>query len=107
MTLGYTPFSLMSVGGWYVGNPFGLHYGDDVHAQAPDVPMDDSAYSGITGHNRVLSVRQAKDLLTKTGFVGVSASSIGLMPLPRWLGRPLESLAPRRGHWLLLQARKP
>jgi SAM-dependent methyltransferase len=106
MFLGYTPFSLLAVGGWYLGNPLGLHYGKDVHAETPDVPMDDPAYSGIMGHNRVLSVLQARDLLQRIGFTNIEVRSIGLMPLPRWIGRPLEKLMPRRGHWLLIRAEK-
>jgi SAM-dependent methyltransferase len=107
MLLGYTPFSLLAVGGWYLGNPLGLHAGEQVHADTPNVPMDDPAYSGIMGHNRVLSVSQARDLLQKIGFINIEVRSIGLMPLPRWIGLPLENLMPRRGHWLLMRARKP
>jgi SAM-dependent methyltransferase len=107
MALGYTPFSLLAVGGWYLGNPLGLHYGKEVHAETPNVPMDDPAYSGIMGHNRVLSVPQARDLMHKIGFTNVEVRSIGLMPLPGWIGRPLEKLMPRRGHWLLIRAEKP
>jgi SAM-dependent methyltransferase len=105
MMLGYTPFSLLAVGGWYLGNPFGLHAGEDVHQF--EASMDDPAFSGITGHNRVLSVAQAHDLLVKIGFVDVKVLSTGLMPLPQWLGKPLEKVMWRRGHWLLMQARKP
>lgn len=107
MLCGFTPFSLLAVGGWYLGNPLGLHYGKEVHAETPDVPMDDPAYSGIMGHNRVLSVLQARDLLQRLGFTEIEVRSIGLMPLPGWLGRPLENLLTRRGHWLLIKARKP
>ena len=107
MLLGYTPFSLLAVGGWYLGNPLGLHYGKEVHGETPNVPMDDPAYSGIMGHNRVLTVLQARDLLQRIGFVDIEVRSIGLMPLPGWLGRRLENLMPRRGHFLLMRARKP
>ncbi|HUR46618.1 MAG TPA: class I SAM-dependent methyltransferase [Candidatus Saccharimonadales bacterium] len=107
MVLGYTPFSLLAVGGWYLGNPLGLHYGKEVHAEVPNVPMDDPAYSGIMGHNRVLSVLQTRDLLVKIGFTDIEVRSIGLMPIPGWLGRPLEKFMIRRGHWLLIKARKP
>ena len=107
MVLGYTPFSLLAVGGWYLGNPLGLHHGKDVHAETPGVPMDDPAYSGIMGHNRVLSVPQARELLHKIGFTNIQVRSIGLMPLPGWIGRPLEKLLTRRGHWLLIRAEKP
>jgi SAM-dependent methyltransferase len=105
MTLGYTPFSLLAVGGWYLGNPLGLHAGENVHEF--EASMEDPAFSGITGHNRVLSVAQAHDLLVKIGFVDVQVSSTGLMPLPMWLGEPLEKVMWRRGHWLLMRARKP
>lgn len=107
MMMGYTPFSLLAVGGWYLGNPFGLHAGKVVHAIPPDVKKDDVSYSGIMGHNRVLSVPQTRDLLHKIGFVDVNVSTMGLMPIPGWLGRPLEKLMPRRGHWLLIRARRP
>lgn len=105
MMLGYTPFSLLAVGGWYLGNPFGLHAGEDVHKF--EAPLEDPAYSGITGHNRVLSVPQARDLLNKIGFQDVEVRSIGLMPLPQWLGRMLEKWMWRRGHFSMMLARKP
>jgi SAM-dependent methyltransferase len=104
MMLGYTPFTLMRVCGHYLGNPMGLHYG--VHM--PEyVAMDDPAYAGVTGHVRVLGVLQAEELMKLVGFTEVKVWSIGLMPLPGWLGRPLEPLMPRRGHLLLMQAKKP
>jgi SAM-dependent methyltransferase len=106
MMLGYTPFSSICVCGWYCGNPLGLHAGEDFPVDVSKVPIDHSAFSGIAGHNRILSVAQARDLFARVGFVDIEVSSIGLMPLPRWLGKPLESLMPRRGHWLLMKARK-
>jgi len=107
MVLGYTPFSSQNVCGWYVGNPLGLHASEDFPVDVSGVPLDDSSFSGIAGHNRILSVAQARDLFAKAGFTGIEVRSIGLMPLPRWLGRPLEGLMPRRGHWLLMRASKP
>jgi len=104
MALGYTPFTLMRCCGWYLGNPLGLHYGEHV---AEDVPITDPAYAGVTGHVRALSVLQAQELFQRVGFTNVQVSSIGLMPLPDWLGRPLENLMYRRGHLLLIQAQKP
>ena len=103
MALGYTPFTLMRVCGWYLGNPLGLHYQEAV---PEEVPIDHPAFAGVTGHIRALSVLQAKELFERVGFE-TKASSLGLMPLPDWLGRPLEKLAPRRGHFLLIEARKP
>ena len=104
MLMGYTPFTLMRCCGWYMGNPLGLHSGE----QVPEgVPITDPAFAGVTGHVRALSVVQAQELFEKVGFSHVRASSIGLMPLPEWLGRRLESMMYRRGHLLLIEARKP
>jgi SAM-dependent methyltransferase len=103
MMLGYTPFTLMRVCGWYLGNPLGLHYQEHVEE---GVPITDPAFAGVTGHIRALSVLQAKELFERIGFPA-EVSSIGLMPLPDWLGRRLESLMSRRGHLLLIKARKP
>jgi SAM-dependent methyltransferase len=104
MVLGYTPFTLMRCCGWYLGNPLGLHYGEAV---PEDVPMTDPTFAGVTGHVRALGVLQAQELFQRVGFVDVQVSSVGLMPLPDWLGRWLEPLMPRRGHLLLLEAKKP
>lgn len=104
MALGYTPFTLMRCCGWYLGNPLGLHYQEHV---PEGVPITDPAFAGVTGHVRALGVVQAQELFEKVGFQPVRVSSIGLMPLPDWLGRPLESLLYRRGHLLLIEAGKP
>jgi len=103
MSLGYTPFTLMRCCGWYLGNPLGLHYQEHVEE---GVPITDPAFAGVTGHVRALGVLQAQELFEKIGFKA-SVSSIGLMPLPDWLGRCLERLMPRRGHLLLIEAQKP
>ncbi|HEY6167808.1 MAG TPA: class I SAM-dependent methyltransferase [Verrucomicrobiae bacterium] len=106
MVLGYTPFSSQNVCGWYVGNPLGLHNAADYPVDVSKVPLDDPSFSGIAGHNRILSVAQARGLFAKIGFADIDVRSIGLMPIPRWLGRPMEKLMPRRGHWLLMRGRK-
>ena len=104
MMLGYTPFTLMRCCGWYLGNPLGLHYGE----QVPEgVPITDPAFAGVTGHVRALSVVQAQELFERVGFTRVEVSSIGLMPLPYWLSRWLEPCLSRRGHLLLIRATKP
>lgn len=104
MVLGYTPFTLMRCCGWYLGNPLGLHYQE----QVPEgVPITDPAFAGVTGHVRALGVLQAQELFEKVGYTRVQVSSIGLMPLPDWLGRRLESRLYRRGHLLLIEAQKP
>ncbi len=103
MAMGYTPFTLMRMCGWYLGNPLGLHYQEHVEE---GVPITDPAYAGVTGHIRALGVLQAKELFDKLEFP-VEVSSIGLMPLPNFLGKPLEPLLYRRGHLLLIKARKP
>lgn len=103
MALGYTPFTLMRVCGWFLGNPLGLHYQE---APETDFPITDPAFAGVTGHIRALSVLQAQELFERIGFV-TEASSLGLMPIPDCIGRHLERLMPRRGHFLLIQATKP
>jgi len=89
--------------GWYLGNPLGLHYGEHVEE---GVPITDPAFAGVTGHVRALGVVQAQELFERVGFKA-EVSSLGLMPLPDWLGRILEPLMPRRGHLLLIEGRKP
>ncbi|MFM1770197.1 MAG: hypothetical protein RJA22_2726 [Verrucomicrobiota bacterium] len=103
MVCGYTPFTLMRCCGWYLGNPLGLHYQEHVEE---GVPITDPSFAGVTGHVRALGVTQAEELFAKVGFPA-EVSSIGLMPLPDWLGRPLEGMMPRRGHLLLIAATKP
>jgi len=103
MVLGYTPFSLIRVCGWYLGNPLGLHYQEEVEEY---VDIDNPAFAGVTGHIRVLSVKQADELFKKIGFE-TNVSSIGLMPLPDGFGRLFERWIKRRGHYLLIEGRKP
>jgi len=103
MCLGYTPFSLMQLCGRYLGNPIGLHYNETL---PEPVPIDDPAFSGISGHIRVLTVRQAQELFTLTGFE-TEARSISILPLPDGLSRALEGMIKHRGHYLLVRARKP
>jgi SAM-dependent methyltransferase len=103
MALGYTPFSLMRVCGWYLGNPLGLHAGEKDEEGAS---LTDPAFAGVTGHIRVLSVLQAQELFERIGFQA-KVWSIGLMPIPEWLGRHVERWMPRRGHFLMIEARKP
>jgi SAM-dependent methyltransferase len=103
MILGYTPFSLMRCCGWYLGNPLGLHYGE---TDEEGVPITHPAFAGITGHIRVLSVLQAKELFERIGFKA-DVGSIGLMPIPDVIGRYFEKWMPRRGHFLTIQAFKP
>jgi SAM-dependent methyltransferase len=102
MSLGYTPFSLMQVCGRYLGNPLGLHYNEPL---AEPLPIDDPAFAGVSGHIRVLTVRQAKELFTQTGFK-TEARSISILPLPDVLSRMLEGVVQHRGHYLLIRARK-
>jgi len=104
LTLGYTPFSLMQTCGRYLGNPLGLHYGEP-HEET--VPMDHPAFSGIGGHVRVMTVRQAKELFELVGFQEVEAASVSILPLPDGLSRVLEKFIKNRGHYLTLRARKP
>ncbi|HWC58340.1 MAG TPA: class I SAM-dependent methyltransferase [Verrucomicrobiae bacterium] len=103
MVLGYTPFTIANCCGWTVGNPFGL-YPD---LEAPQyVPMDDPAFSGVTGHVRALSVPQGKDIFDRVGFV-TESTSIGLLPLPDRISQAFEGMFPRRGHFLMIKAVKP
>jgi len=104
LCLGFTPFSLMQVCGRYLGNPLGLH---DQEPFPEVVPMDLPAYSGITGHVRVMTVRQAKELFVATGFE-TDARSVSILPLPDAVSRMLEGAGVRnRGHFLVVKARKP
>ena len=104
LTLGYTPFSLMQTCGRYLGNPLGLHYGE-AHIENA-VPLDHPAFSGIGGHVRVLTVRQARELFQMVGFEA-EARSVSILPLPDGLSRMLEGVIKNRGHFLMIQARKP
>jgi hypothetical protein len=103
MFLGYTPFSLMQLCGRYLGNPLGLHYNEPL---AEPLPLDHPAFSGVSGHVRVLTVRQARELFTLSGF-DAEARSISILPLPDGLSRALEGMIQNRGHFLLIRARKP
>jgi SAM-dependent methyltransferase len=102
ISLGYTPFSLMQVCGRYLGNPLGLHYNEPL---AEPLPIDHPAFAGVSGHIRVLTVRQAKELFTQAGFE-TEARSISILPLPDSLSRMLEGVVQNRGHYLLIRARK-
>ena len=103
LSLGYTPFSLMQTCGRYLGNPLGMHY-QEPHESS--LPIEHPAYSGVTGHVRVMTVRQARELFELTGFGQVEARSIGILPLPDWLSRALEGIVKHRGHFLLIKAKK-
>jgi SAM-dependent methyltransferase len=103
LSLGYTPFSLMQVCGRFLGNPLGLHYDKPI---PEPVPIDHPAFAGISGHIRVLTVRQAKELFTRAGFQ-TEARSISILPLPDGLSQALEGMIQHRGHFLLIKARKP
>ena len=104
LTLGYTPFSLMQTCGKYLGNPLGLHYNETL---SEPLPMDHPAYSGVSGHVRILTVRQARELFELVGFQNVESRSIGILPLPDGVSQLLESVVKNRGHYLRLQGRKP
>lgn len=104
LSLGFTPFSLMQVCGQYLGNPLGLHYGEP-HSNA--LPIDHPAFSGVCGHIRVLTVRQARELFALAGFEVEEARSISILPLPDGVSRALEGFVRHRGHYLAIRARKP
>jgi len=103
LLLGYTPFSLMQVCGKFYGNPLGLHYGELIEEH---LPVDHPAFSGVAGHIRILTVRQAREIFEHAGFE-VNAHSVSLLPLPDGLSRVLEKIIFERGHYLNVQARKP
>ncbi len=84
--------------GRYLGNPLGLHY--DETTQEP-LPIEHPAFSGVSGHVRVLTVRQARELFEWAGFE-VDVRSISILPLPDWLSQLIN-----RGHYMLIRARKP
>ena len=104
LTLGYTPFSLMQICGRYLGNPLGLHY---MEPHGDSLPMDHPAFSGVCGHVRVLTVRQARELFEMVGFQVEEARSVSILPLPDGLSQLLERMITNRGHYLILRGRKP
>jgi SAM-dependent methyltransferase len=103
LTMGYTPFSLMQTCGRYLGNPLGLHYNEPITEL---LPLDHPAFSGVAGHVRVLTVRQAVELFEMVGFEA-KAHSISILPFPDGLSQGLEKFIKHRGHYLALQATKP
>jgi len=103
LVMGYTPFSLMQICGRYLGNPLGLHYNEPL---GEPLPVDHPAFAGVSGHVRVLTVRQARELFALTGFEA-TVRSISILPLPDSVSRCLEGWIKNRGHYLLLRARKP
>jgi SAM-dependent methyltransferase len=103
LAMGYTPFSLMQTCGRFLGNPIGLHANERIDEP---LPVDHPAFSGVSGHVRVLTVRQAKELFQWTGF-HAEARSIAILPLPDQLSRLLEKVFVHRGHYLLVRGRKP
>ncbi len=102
--MGYTPFSLMQTCGRYLGNPLGLHNNEPL---SEPLPIDHPAFAGVSGHVRVLTVRQARELFAWSGFVEIEARSISILPLPDGLSQMLEGVIKNRGHYLILKARKP
>lgn len=104
LTLGYTPFSLMQTCGRYLGNPLGLHYNEPL---AEPLPLDHPAFSGVSGHVRILTVRQARELFQLVGFQVEEARSISILPLPDGVSRRLETVVKNRGHYLMLRGQKP
>ena len=102
LSLGYTPFSLMQTCGRYLGNPLGLHYQEPL---AEPLPVDHPAFAGVSGHIRVLTVRQAQELFTQAGFE-TEARSISILPLPDALSWMLEGVVRHRGHYLTLRGTK-
>jgi hypothetical protein len=69
------------------------------------LPIDHPAFSEVSGHIHVLTVRQARELFDLAGFE-VDAWSASILPLPDWLSRFLEKFNRNRGHYLIEQARK-
>jgi SAM-dependent methyltransferase len=103
MMMGFTPFSLMQTCGRFIGNPIGLHYNEPI---SEPLPLDHPAFSGVSGHVRILTVRQARELFALAGFEVEEARSISILPLPDLLSRGLEKFIVHRGHFLVLRARK-
>jgi len=103
LSLGYTPFSLMQVCGRFLGNPLGLHYNEPIREL---LPVDHPAFSGVAGHIRVLTVRQAREIFALAGF-DVKTWSVSILPLPDLVSRFLEKFIRNRGHYLIVYARKP
>ncbi|HYG25235.1 MAG TPA: class I SAM-dependent methyltransferase [Verrucomicrobiae bacterium] len=104
LIMGYTPFSLMQTCGRYLGNPLGLHYNETL---SEPLPLDHPAFSGVSGHIRILTVRQARELFELVGFRSVKTGSISILPLPDQLSQWLEKFVANRGHYLQIEAVKP
>jgi SAM-dependent methyltransferase len=102
MAMGYTPFSLMQTCGRFLGNPLGLHYQEPIEEP---LPLDHPAFAGVSGHVRVLTVRQARELFEQAGFE-VEAQSLSILPLPDTLSQALEGFVVHKGHFLVLRAVK-
>lgn len=103
LCMGYTPFPLMQICGRFLGNPLGLHYNEPI---SEPLPIDHPAFAGVSGHVRVLTVRQARELFEITGFE-TEVRSLGILPLPDGLSKVLEKVSKQRGHFLLIRVRKP
>lgn len=69
-------------------------------------PLDHPAFSVVSGHVRVLTVRQARELFELVGFQVEEARSTSILPLPDGLSRGLERVVKNRGHYLMLRGRK-
>lgn len=103
LTCGYAPFSLMQVCGIYIGNPIGLHQGETTVSYSDRM---NPKYSGIAGHNRVMTVRQMKELFQLEGFIDVSVKSISVLPFPDSVSRIIERLIRHKGHFIVMWAQK-
>ena len=63
MVLGYTPFTLMRVCGWFLGNPLGLHYGEEPEE---DVPITDPALPVSPGISARSAYRRPRNSLNES-----------------------------------------
>lgn len=84
LVLGYAPLSSAHICGVYLGNPLSMHAGKTTWV---DVPQCLSAYSGVSGHVRVMAPRQLKELLELCNFRIVEFRTFG-------------SVFPSRGHYM-------
>lgn len=100
LLIGWQPFSLTQLDGWWVGNPLAWHAGDENLERSFD-KWEDENVRGAWGHLRVLSFQGMKELLAKAGFRDVYVGTRGYLPLWGKISDALCEIDRRHGHILV------
>ncbi len=100
LILGWQPFSLTMLDGWWVGNPLAWQSGNQELEKSFD-EWEDSGISGMMGHVRVIAIKAMKDLLKKVGFKDIQVSTRGYLPFWGKTSDILSKLDHRHGHILV------